>query len=66
MPQDTRLGQDSPATALAPSLPQRITRSRAHALGAEHQLVSLFLISVESFSIKGGGGRGKAIPLAYF
>jgi len=42
MPQDTRLGQDSPATSSAPSLPQTITRSRAHALGAEHQLVSLF------------------------
>jgi len=34
IPQDTTLGQDSPATASAPSLPQRTTRSRAQALGA--------------------------------
>jgi len=47
MTQYTRLGQDSPATASAPSLPQRITRSIAQALGVEHQLVSLFLISIE-------------------
>jgi len=32
MPQDTGLGQDSPVTASEPSLPQRITRSRAQAL----------------------------------
>ena len=47
MTQDPGLGQDSPAIASAPSLPERITRSRAQALGAEHQLVSLFLILVE-------------------
>jgi len=44
MTPDTGLGRDSPATASAPSLPQRITRSRAQALGVEHQLVSLFLV----------------------
>jgi len=27
--------------------PQRITRSRAQAMGAEHQIVSLFVISVK-------------------
>jgi len=47
MPQDTGLGQDSPATTSAPSLPQRITRSIEQALGAKHQLLSLFLISIE-------------------
>jgi len=47
MTQDTGLGQDSPATTSTPSLPQRITRSRAQALGVEHELVSLFLILVE-------------------
>jgi len=48
MTHDTRLGQDpNLANASAPSFPQRITRSRAQALGAEHQLVSLFLISIE-------------------
>jgi len=46
MTQDVRLGQDPLGNASAPGLPQRITRSRAQALGAEHQLVSLFLISV--------------------
>jgi len=45
---DSGLGQDSPiANASAPSLPQRIIRSTNQAMGAEHQLVSLFLISVE-------------------
>ena len=35
--------------------PQRITRSRSQAMGAEHQLVSLFVISIEygTFSIIG-------------
>jgi len=47
MTQDTRLGQNPLANALVPSLPQRTTRSRAQALGAEHQLVSLFVILVE-------------------
>jgi len=48
MTQDSGLGQDPAlANASTPSLPQRITRSRAQALGAEYQLVSLFLISVE-------------------
>jgi len=48
MTQDTGLGQDLPlANASAPNLPYRITRSRAQALGAEHQLMSLFLISAE-------------------
>lgn len=47
MTQDTGLGQDLLANASVPSLPQRITRSRAQALGDEHQLVSLFVISVE-------------------
>jgi len=28
-------------------IPQRITRSRAHMMGALHQLVSLFLISID-------------------
>jgi len=28
-------------------MPQRITRSRAQALGDEHQLMSLFVISLE-------------------
>jgi len=37
MPQDIGPDQDSPITTLAPSLPQRITRSRAQDLGAEHQ-----------------------------
>jgi len=32
---------------LGERVPQRITRSRAQTLGAEHQLVSLFVISVE-------------------
>jgi len=48
MTQDSRLGKDSPlANASMPSLPQRITRSRAQAMGVLHQLVSLFLISIE-------------------
>jgi len=47
MPQDIGPGQDFPTTTLAPSLPQRITKSRARALGAEHQWVSLLLISIE-------------------
>ena len=48
MTQDPGLGQDHPlASASEPIIPQRITRSRAHAMGAEHQLVSLFVISVD-------------------
>jgi len=48
MTQDTGLGQDSSLdNASTPNLPQRITRSRAQALRVEHQLVSLFVISVE-------------------
>jgi len=47
MPQYIGPGQDSPTTTSTPSLPQRITRSRAQALGVEHQWVSLYLISVE-------------------
>jgi len=47
MTQDLGPGQDSPAMTSAPIIPQRITRSRAQTLGAEHQLVSLFVISVE-------------------
>jgi len=35
------------APTSAPIMSQRITRSRAHTLGVEHQLVSLFVISVE-------------------
>jgi len=38
--------QAQPMTS-APTIPQRITRSKAQTLGVEHQLVSLFLISVE-------------------
>ena len=57
MTQDPGLGQD-PQLGNASELiiPQRITRSRAQTMGAEHQLVSLFLISVEygPFSIIGG------------
>jgi len=54
---DPRLGQDPPlASASEPIIPKRITRSRAQAMKAEHQLVSLFLISLEQgpFSIIGG------------
>jgi len=47
MTQDTGLGQYPVFNAPTPSLPQRIKRRKAHALGAEHQLVSLFLILVE-------------------
>jgi len=48
MTPNSRLGQDPPlAGASEPIIPQRITRSRAQAMGAEHQLVSLFLILVE-------------------
>jgi len=44
MTQDPGLGEDPPlASASEPIIPQRITRSRAQAMGAEHQLVSLFL-----------------------
>jgi len=46
--QDPGLGQDHPlASASEPIIPQRITRSRAHLMGADHQLVSLFVISVD-------------------
>ena len=38
--------QAQPMTS-TPTIPQRITRSRAETLGVEHQLVSLFVISVE-------------------
>jgi len=38
--------QGQPIT-LTPTIPQRVTRSRAHTLGVEHQLVSLFVISIE-------------------
>jgi len=48
MTQDSELGQDPPLVgASKPIIPQRITSSRAQAMGADHQLVSLFLISVE-------------------
>ena len=48
MTQDSGLGQNQPlASASKPVIPQRITRKRAQEMGAEHQLVSLFLISVE-------------------
>jgi len=48
MTQDPGIGQDHPlANASTPIIPQRITRRRAHVMGAEHQLVSLFLISVD-------------------
>jgi len=47
MKHDSGLGQDQPlANASKLVIPQRITRSRAQAMGVEHQLVSLFLISV--------------------
>jgi len=46
--QDQGLGQDPPqANASEPINPQRITRSRSQVMEVEHQLVSLFLISVE-------------------
>jgi len=38
--------QAQPMTS-TPTIPQRITRSRAQTLGVEHQLVSLFVISIE-------------------
>jgi len=48
MTHDLGLGQDPPlANASGPIIPQRITMSRAQAMGVDHQLVSLFLISVE-------------------
>jgi len=48
MIQDPWLGHDhSLASASEPIIPQRITRSRAHIMEAEHQLVSLFLIPVD-------------------
>jgi len=48
MTQDPGLGQDSSiANASKPIISQRITRSRAHMMGAEHQLVSLFLILID-------------------
>jgi len=48
MTQDPGLGHDqSIASASMPIIPQRITRSRAHMIGAEHQLVPLFLILVD-------------------
>jgi len=48
MTHDPGLGQDHPlASALQPIIPQRITRSRAHVMGAKHQLVSLFVISID-------------------
>jgi len=48
MTQNPRLCQDySIASASEPIIPERITRSRAHMIGAKHQLVSLFLISVD-------------------
>jgi len=48
MTQDPGLGQDTPlASASEPIIPQRIIKSRAQAMGAEHQLLSLFLISVK-------------------
>jgi len=57
MTQDSGLGQDpSLAGVSEPIIHQMITRSRAQAMGAEYQLVSLFLISIEygSFSIIDG------------
>jgi len=36
MPQDIGPDQDSPTITSAPSLPQRITRSKEQTLGAEH------------------------------
>jgi len=39
-------GQAQPMTS-ASTIPQRITRSRAQTLGAEHQLVSLFVIFIK-------------------
>ena len=48
MTQDPGLGQDHPLASVSePIIPRRITRSRAHVMEAEHQLVSLFLISVD-------------------
>jgi len=63
MTQDPGLGQDPPlASASGSIIPQMIIRTRAQAIRAEHQLVSLFLISVEygPFSII----RGVVIILA--
>jgi len=57
MTQDPGQGQDQAlASALEPIIPQRNTKSRAQAMGAEYQLVSLFLISIEygSYSTIGG------------
>jgi len=52
MTQDSWLGQDQPlASASEPIIHQRITRSRAQVMEAEHQLVFLFLISVEQVHI---------------
>jgi len=48
MTQDPGLGYDhSLASASKLIIPQRITRSRAHVIVAEHRLVSLFVISVD-------------------
>jgi len=38
--------QAQPMTS-TPTIPQRITRSRAQTVGAKHQLVSIFVILVE-------------------
>jgi len=47
MRHDLGIGQDHPLASTAePIIPQRITKSRAHVMGPEHQLVSLFVISV--------------------
>jgi len=47
MTQDLGLGQDHPQTSASePIIPQMITRIRAHVMGVEHHLVSLFVISV--------------------
>ena len=47
MTQDLRPWQVSSTIISAPTIPQRITRSRAQTLGVEHHLISLFIISVE-------------------
>jgi len=39
--------EDKAQTMISTPIPQRITRSRAQNMGAEHHLVSLFVISIE-------------------
>jgi len=51
MTQDLGFGQDFPTMTSAPTIPKKITRSKVQTLGAENQLVSLFIISVEQVHI---------------